>query len=66
MITTTIRYICSLCGAEFKSKELAMLHDKTCDKCKTCKHSYYVYGCEFNCEYLKDCSHPTYEHYEKE
>ena len=66
---TTI-YKCDTCGLEFKSpKECRMCevsHMAPVDRikclimlscgnvCDYCDHSYYVYGCEQDCEY-KDC-----------
>ena len=68
---TTI-YKCDTCGREFKSpKECRMCevsHMAPVDRikclimlncgnvCDYCDNSYYVYGCEQDCEY-KDCRH---------
>jgi hypothetical protein len=68
---TTI-YKCDTCGREFKSpKECKMCevsHMSTVDRikclimfncgnvCDYCDNSYYVYGCEQDCEY-NDCRH---------
>ena len=32
-----------------------LIHDHEADICDYCKHSYYVYGCEQDCDH-KDCS----------
>lgn len=68
---TTI-YKCDTCGQEFKSSKECMMceasHMVPVDRvkcmimfncgnvCDYCDHSYYVYGCEQDCEY-KDCRH---------
>lgn len=45
-------YKCSVCGKAFDSYEQANSHEYTCDKCNSCEHGYYVYGCgEFACRY---------------
>ena len=38
-------------------KEVAHIIGLALDPCDYCKHAYYVYGCEFDCEYYrkKEC-----------
>ena len=43
-------YICDYCNKEFYSEYLCEIHEKDKHICPICEHSYYVYGCEFNCE----------------
>ena len=45
---------CDWCNMLFDTEEQALLHEKTIHKCPNCKHGWYLYGSEFNCE-LKDC-----------
>lgn len=68
---TTI-YRCDYCKKDFRGLKECRLHeashmnsaDRTkylimlecMDVCDFCEHSYYVYGCERDCEY-KDCKH---------
>lgn len=59
------KYACSNCHKLFDDFELAKQHEDKCNKCNRCEHAYYVYGCEFNCEYIKDCGYPTYPHFQK-
>ena len=49
-------YICDHCGEEFRSKRVCAAHEKNCDigNCYQCKHAYWAYGCEFNCELLNN------------
>ena len=61
-----IYYKCPYCGEHFTSWENAVNHEEDCHKCNTCEHAYYVYGCEFNCEYSTKCNPPKYEHYIKQ
>lgn len=44
------QYKCDHCGQIFKKKQDCKEHEKYDHKCRTCDHSYYVYGCELNCE----------------
>ena len=37
-------YECDFCKKIFDN------HEKTEHKCPNCEHSYYVYGCELNCD----------------
>ena len=43
-------YVCDYCNKEFDSEYLCEIHEKDKHICPICEHSYYVYGCEFNCE----------------
>lgn len=65
-----IIYQCDICGIGFRNLKDCKLHEESHfegvekikyelihslnDICDYCDHSYYVYGCEQNCEY-KDC-----------
>lgn len=47
-----IIYICEYCGKEFiNNQEACSEHERECNKCNSCAHAYYVYGCEFGCAY---------------
>lgn len=46
-----IIYICDYCGKKFTSSLACQEHEWECNKCNSCKHAYYVYGCEFACKY---------------
>ena len=53
-------YICGKCGEEFRRPSVCLHHEAKCkaQNCECCKHAYYVYGCELNCELLnrrEDC-----------
>lgn len=67
----TDKYKCSICKQEFSDYTKYREHELQCDKCKTCKHAYYVYGTGFACPYSNDkvCSSkinfPKYELKEK-
>ena len=66
MILRIEKFKCSQCGAEFYSRSMANNHNYQCDKCQTCKHAYYVYGCEFACDCKVDCGgYPKYSLYER-
>lgn len=43
-------YECDFCKKIFDKKWLCEYHEKTEHKCPNCEHSYYVYGCELNCD----------------
>ena len=45
----TFKYMCDFCGEMFESKGKCEYHEYDKHKCPQCEHSYYVYGCEFNC-----------------
>lgn len=55
------RYVCRACHREFSNYKEAVEHEKNCDKCHTCEHAYYVYGCDFNCDYSNICGYPDYK-----
>lgn len=57
------RYACSNCHRQFDNYKEALDHEQHCDRCKTCAHAYYVYGCEFDCEFKKECGYPSYRHW---
>ena len=44
-----IKYQCSYCGKTFDYRADCRHHEKDKHECPECKHSYYVYGCEFRC-----------------
>lgn len=50
MSTKISFYKCDYCGKVFENKSLCKWHEKEKHKCHLCEHSYYAYGCEFNCE----------------
>lgn len=41
---------CDYCGKIFSRKWECEIHELEEHKCPKCEHSYYVYGCELNCE----------------
>ena len=43
-------YVCDFCGKIYLYKSKCREHERYDHKCKMCEHSYYVYGCEENCE----------------
>lgn len=43
-------YQCEFCYKIFELKWQCDLHEREKHKCPNCIHSYYVYGCELNCE----------------
>lgn len=43
-------YQCEYCNKIFDLKQECLDHEFMKHKCPNCIHSYYVYGCEFNCE----------------
>lgn len=47
-------FICSACGKQFTDGKEYRSHESICNKCKTCKNAYYVYGVAFNCPYEAD------------
>ena len=49
-----IYYQCEYCLATFSTKIGCVEHEKDYHKCPRCKHSYYVYGCELNCDRLNN------------
>ena len=65
MIIKKTIYQCSNCKATFDDYGDAMTHDLLCDKCYMCDHGYYVYGCEFECEYKDKCGWPGYKYYKE-
>lgn len=45
-------YKCDICGKTFiEDPSGCREHELNCNKCNSCKHAYYVYGCEFACDY---------------
>lgn len=44
------KYQCEFCDKIFDTKWECLLHEEETHKCPKCVHSYYVYGCELNCE----------------
>ena len=50
IMVTKLVYVCEYCGKKFESAHSCKEHEKYDHKCRTCDHSYYAYGCEFNCE----------------
>lgn len=46
-------YICDTCGAQFYSRESCAEHEVKCYPCNKCKHQYFVYGCEEECDYRR-------------
>lgn len=60
-----IKYACNNCHKQFDTFEQAKTHEEKCSKCNNCIYGYYVYGCEFNCEFSKECQYPEYSHYKK-
>ena len=58
------KYKCSNCNKEFTTYKEAYEHELKCNKCNLCSHAYYVYGCEFECDYKYQCSYPTYRKFE--
>lgn len=55
------KYQCEYCGQIFGSEYLCKLHEKEKHKCANCEHSYYVYGCELNCELENDNKRCSYK-----
>jgi len=48
------KYKCTYCGKLFDTYYWCREHEKDEHLCRMCDHSYYVYGCEFNCELLNN------------
>lgn len=44
------QYQCEFCKKIFQAKWECRFHEETEHKCPKCEHSYYVYGCELNCQ----------------
>lgn len=40
---------CDFCDETFSDKFKCYSHERLEHKCPNCVHSYYVYGCELNC-----------------
>lgn len=68
----TVLYRCDMCKELYKTPEEAMMCELECkgwdndianivalalNPCDYCKHAYYVYGCEFDCQYNKNCDY---------
>lgn len=51
---TVVKYQCDFCKKKFNTKSDCKFHERSIHKCPNCKHVYYVYGCEQECE-LKSC-----------
>lgn len=49
-------YKCTVCGQLYHQYKEAQKCEEREDKCRTCANGYYVYGCEFNCEYSTKCN----------
>ena len=62
---TVTKYKCNICHKEFDRYNDAYNHELICHRCKVCKHAYYVYGCEFACDYSKECNPPKYIKFER-
>ena len=45
---------CDYCGKIFARKWECESHELEEHKCPQCEHSYYVYGCELNCELINN------------
>ena len=78
-----VKYICQYCGKEFLKRIDCELHELVQHKdfrpdvgeivadkkwpCDFCGNAYYVYGCEFACQKLKDCGTKNkYKHFVKD
>lgn len=64
MLKLTV-YKCSTCGKVFMDYDECYKHELECDRCKHCKHAYYVYGCEFACDYEGKCKPPKWINFEE-
>ena len=51
-----VKWKCTYCGELFDTYYWCREHEIEKHLCATCKHAYYVYGCELNCE-LKKCNY---------
>ena len=75
------KYICSYCQKEFIDKRTCEHHEMVVhggyddvaaahltfgrNPCDFCNNAYYVYGCEFDCEYKMDCKNRNgYKHFD--
>lgn len=56
------KYKCDWCKKMFDTKNECNEHELLQHKCPTCKHGYFVYGCELTCEYENE--NPEYCNYE--
>lgn len=46
--------------------DLANIISLALDPCYYCKNAYYVYGCEFDCKFIKECNFTSkYKNFER-
>lgn len=63
MATKVTYWVCDTCGKKFVRYEDVFRHELDCDRCKHCGNAYYVYGCEFNCDYRNSCNYPDFSRF---
>lgn len=75
------KYFCSYCNKELPSERDCRYHEMVVhdgynsvvatqlvdgkNPCDFCSNAYYVYGCEFDCQYKMDCQYRNgYKHFD--
>ena len=50
-------YKCAVCGKLYDEFKKAKDCEDKENKCLSCDNAYYVYGCEFNCQFSLECNY---------